>query len=325
MAEFHIAPFQTLNTGAKISMVGLGCYSPADPKKIIDGITEATKDGYTHFDTASFYQNEEVVGEGLRASGVPREKLFVTTKLWNFDHHNVQEAFDKSLAKLNVDYIDLYLLHWPQATKPGHLFVADDTITFVDTWKAMEKLFETRPGKVKAIGVSNFSIKNLTELLKHAKIVPAMNEIETHPYNQENELIEFCREKGIVVSAYTPLGQVHSPILKDADIVKIAEEIGNDVTPAEVVLSWNVQRGVVVLPKSSNPTRVKQNFELLTLSDDHMQRIFDISKDPNRHQRFACIYDNKSQTVFGWTWEQLGWQKPTHVSCLDEVQEWHDE
>lgn len=317
MVEYHLAPLQTLNTGAKISMVGLGCYSPDDPKAIIDGITAATKDGYTHFDTASFYENEEVVGEGLRASGVPRENLFVTTKLWNFDHHNVEEAFDKSLAKLNVDYIDLYLMHWPQATKPGHMFVADDTINFIDTWKAMEKLFETRPGKIKAIGVSNFSIKTLSELLKHAKIVPALNEIETHPYNQENELIQFCREKGIVVSAYTPLGQANSPILKDADIVKIAEEIGGDVTPAKVVLSWNVQRGVVILPKSSNPVRVKQNIELITLSDDHMQRICNISKDPNRHQRFALVYDKTTETVFGWTWEQLGWEKPTHVSCLE--------
>lgn len=307
----------TLNTGAKVSMVGLGCYSPDDPKQIIDGIRAATKDGYTHFDTASFYENEEVVGEGLRQSGVPREKLFVTTKLYNFDHHNVEEAFDKSFAKLNVEYIDMYLMHWPQATKPGHHFIADDTIDFIQTWKAMEKLFETRPGKIKGIGVSNFSIKTLTELLKHAKIVPAMNQIETHPYNQDPELLEFCREKGIVVSAYTPLGQAGSPILKDQDIISIANEIGDDVTPAKVVLSWNVQRGVIILPKSSNPVRVKQNAELITLSEDHMQRINNISKDPARRQRFALTYDNKTQTVFGWTFEQLGWEKPAHMSTLE--------
>lgn len=317
MVQYHTAPFAKLNTGAEISMVGLGCYSPDDPKQIITGIKAATKIGYTHFDTASFYENEEVVGEGMRQSGMPREKLFVTTKLWNYDHHNVEEAFDKSLARLNVDYIDLYLMHWPQATKSGQLFVADDSIDFVTTWKAMERLFETRPGKVKAIGVSNFSVKNLTELLKHAKIVPALNEIESHPYNQEQELLDFCREKGIVVSAYTPLGQAGSPILKDPVIVKIAEEIGDDVTPAKVVLSWNVQRGVVILPKSSNPDRVKQNFEMLTLSDEHMQRINDLTKDPNRHQRFSLTYDPKTDTVFGWTYEQLGWPRPTHMGTLE--------
>lgn len=294
--------------------MAFGCFSPGAPEAVIPGVEAATKVGYTHYDTAKYYFNEKQIGDVLRASGIPREKLFVTTKVWNDDHHNVEEAFDKSLKELNLDYIDMYLMHWPQATVSGQNWVADDSIDFIQTWKQLEKLLETRAGKIKAIGVSNFSVKNLTELLKHAKVVPAMNQIETHPYNQESELVQLCKEKGIVVEAYCPLGFTNSPILKDPDVVKIAEEIGYGVTPANVVLSWNVQRGIIVLPKSNNPDRVKENYRLVPLTDDQMQRINDISKDPKRRFRRMCpVYDDKTQTVFGWSYERLGWEKPPQV------------
>lgn len=294
-----------------MSMVALGCFNDKDPNGIVPGIEAATKVGYTHFDTATFYQNENAVGATLRASRIPRESLFVTTKLSNFDHHRVEEAFDKSLNELGLDYIDMYLMHWPQANKDGDFFATDDTISFVDTWRQMEKLLDSRAGKVKAIGVSNFSLKNLTELLKYARIVPAMNQIETHPYNQDRELVQFCQDKGIVVSAYSPLGFANSPMLQDQDIVSVAEELGHGITPANVLLSWNVQRGVVVLPKSSHAERVKENFRLVRLNAAQVQKIDNISNDPKRrHQRLCTLYDSKTDTCLGWTYEQLGWEIP---------------
>ena len=191
----------------------------------------------------------------------------------------------------------------------------DDSISFVDTWKQLEKLLETRAGKVKGIGVSNFSLKNLTELLKHAKVVPAMNQVETHPYNQESDLVKFCQEKGILVTAYSPLGLTNSPILKDEDVIAISKEIGNGVTPANVVLNWNVQRGVAVLPKSINADRVKENFRIVHLTDDQMQRLNDISKDPKRRfQRTCPVYNEDTKKVLGWTYEQLGWDKPIQMT-----------
>ena len=314
MTETQTPPTTRINTGTEVSMVGFGCFNPGNPPGIIPGIEAATKIGYTLYDTAALYENEKEVGDVLRASGIPREKLFVTTKLFNDCHDNVEASFDRSLEALNLDYIDMFLMHWPQATVPGQKYVADDSISFVDTWKRLEKLLETRAGKVKAIGVSNFSVKTLTELLKHAKVVPAMNQVETHPYNQDRELVKLCQEKGIVVEAYTPLGFADSPFFKDQDLLSIAKEIGDDVTVPNVVLSWNVQRGVIVLPKTCTPDRAKENFRILRLSDAHMQRIYDIENDPKRrHQRLCQAYDPKTKTALGWTYDQLGWNKPIQM------------
>lgn len=290
----------TLNTGAKIPAVGMGCWMGSPGKfDLENGLNVSFDAGYRHFDTAALYANEELVGKAIRDSGVPRDQIFVTTKLWNADHSNVEKAFDESLSRLNVGYIDLYLMHWPQSS--------GDNVSFVDTWKDMEKLLETRKDKVRAIGVSNFSVKTLSELLAHAKVVPANNQIETHPYNQDWDVLELCQKHNIFVTAYTPLGQADSPILKDKDVLAIAEEIGGDVTPAQVVLSWNVQRGVGVLPKSTNPGRARKNIQLVTLTDAQMQRIHDITKDPSRQGRLNYVtYDKQSGTVLGWTKEQMG-------------------
>ncbi|WFD30476.1 hypothetical protein MSPP1_001497 [Malassezia sp. CBS 17886] len=299
-----------LNTGAEMPAVGMGCWlgEPGHGDILKGSIVMAFEVGYRHFDTAAFYENEDVVGDGIRASGVPRDEIFVTTKLWNDRHHDVEAAFDESFAKFDVEYIDLFLMHWPQSMKADGI-EEDKTTDFVETWKRMEKLFETRPGKVKAIGVSNFSEKTLGVLLKEAKVVPAVNQIETHPYNPDHALVKYCLERGIRVTAYTPLGQAHSPILKDKDIVAVAEEIGNGTTPGQVVLSWNVQRGVGVLPKSSNRQRATQNLTTITLSPKHMERIDSISKDPKRCGRLNDVpYDRVRNTVNGWPYENLGWE-----------------
>lgn len=287
----------TLNNGTQIPAVGMGCWMGAPGEfDLQNGLDIAFQAGYRHFDTAAMYGNEELVGEAVRNSKVPREELYITTKLWNNRHADVEAAFDESLEKLNIGYIDLYLMHWPQGAG-----------SFVDTWKAMERLFETRKGKVRSIGVSNFSVKTLNELLPHCSIVPAVNQIETHPYLPDWGVVEFCQKNNIFVTAYTPLGQANSPILKDPDVLAVAEE--TKTSPGQVVLSWNVQRGVGVLPKSTNPTRARQNIDLLRLSDAQQQRISDISKDPKRRGRLNVVtYSPESDTVLGWTRKQLGWE-----------------
>ncbi|WFD44596.1 hypothetical protein MPSI1_003264 [Malassezia psittaci] len=296
-----VTEFFTLNTGERIPAVGLGCWmgSPGafDLRK---GMEIALKAGYRHFDTAALYGNEDVVGDSIRASNVPRSEVFVTTKLAN-GRNDVQAAFDESLKKLNIDYIDLYLMHWPQATD-----------SFVNCWKQMENLLETRKGKVKSIGISNFSVKTLNELLPHCKVIPAVNQIESHPYLPEWDVVDLCKKHNIVVTAYTPLGQANSPILKDADIMRIAEE--THTTPGQVTLSWNVQRGVGVLPKSTNETRAAQNIDLITLSEDQMDRINKISENPARFGRLnKIVYDPASDQVLGWSMEKMGWEKtPYH-------------
>lgn len=287
----------TLNTGARIPAVAMGCFMGAPGSfDLENGLDLAFKLGYRHFDTAAMYANEELVGRKIRESGVPREEIFVTTKLWNNRHDDVEGAFDESLAKLNVGYIDLYLMHWPQGSA-----------SFVDTWKSMEKLLETRKDKVRAVGISNFSVKTLNELLPHCKVIPAVNQIETHPFLPDWEVVDLCKKHNIFVTAYTPLGNANSPILKDHDVVAVAEETKS--TPGQVALSWNVQRGVGVLPKSTNPDRARQNIELITLSQEQFDRISNISKDPKRRGRLNYVaYDSASDKVMGWSIAELGWE-----------------
>lgn len=313
--DMYTPGYATLNNEAKVPLLGLGGYDPVNPDSIGEAIHAAAHYGYLHFDTAKFYQNERAVGQALRKTGIPRNKIFLTTKLWNADHHNVEAAFDESFEKLDLEYIDMYLMHWPQATLPDQPFKSDDSIDYVKTWKSMEHLLKARPGKIKGIGVSNFSVKTLSELLKHAEIVPAMNQIETHPYNQDHDLVRFCQEKGIVVSAYSPLGMALSPMPEDHDIVSIAQTM--EVTPEQIILSWNVQRGVAVIPKSLNPVHIEQNMKLVKLSKEQTQRIDCISNDPERRcRRFCPVYDPQTDTVAGWTYEQLGWEKPQGSQTL---------
>ncbi|KAG8992817.1 hypothetical protein FRB90_000893 [Tulasnella sp. 427] len=213
-------------------------------------VKTAIRLGYRHIDTAAGYRTEEAVGKAVRESGIPRSDFFVTTKLWNTDHGRVAEAFEESLARLGLEYIDLYLMHWPQAMSPsGNIPQPSESPTFVETWKAMEKLLQT--GKVKSIGVSNFSIKTLEVLLDDAIIVPAVN---------QNDLMAYCKSRGIHLTASSPLGYANSPLHSDGDILRVAWKYA--ITPAQVMLSWGMQRGTSVIPKSEKEERLQANISV---------------------------------------------------------------
>ncbi|KAF5364068.1 hypothetical protein D9756_000164 [Leucocoprinus leucothites] len=283
----------------------------------INHYSDSPKAGYTHFDTASGYGNEKQVGEAIRASGIPRKNLYITTKLVNSDHHRVREGFEKSLQELDCDYIDLYLLHWPQGTiadqtKPEagnasftRVLKPTESPTFVETYKEMEKLLET--GKVKSIGVSNFSIKTLEELLPHVKVVPAVNQVEAHPCLPQDDLLKYCEQKGILFVAYSPLGR-SSAFFEHEGIKNIAAKY--NATPAQVVLSWGVQRKTVVIPKSENEQRLKDNITLLTLAPEDFKLVDEIHNAPGMHKSLLT-YHSPEGAVFGWSYEELGWNMTT--------------
>ncbi|EHK97518.1 putative protein GCY [Glarea lozoyensis 74030] len=264
-----------LNTGAEIPALGLGTWQSA-AGEVENAVGYALSVGYRHIDAAYCYGNEDEVGEGLRTafdSGIERKDIFVTTKLWCTYHSRVEEALNKSLKSLGLDYVDLYLVHWPVAMNPNgnhdkfpkHEDGSRDLIkdwSHVQTWKAMEKLVAT--GKVKAIGVCNYSVKYLEQLLKEASIVPAVNQIENHPSLPQQEVVDFCKEKGIHVTAYSPLGSTGSPMFEAAPIVEVAKKRG--VTPA-------IARGSSVLAKSVNSERIKANMELIDLDTEDMKTL----------------------------------------------------
>ncbi|KAJ9662620.1 H/ACA snoRNP pseudouridylase subunit [Neophaeococcomyces mojaviensis] len=278
----------TLNTGAKIPAVGLGTWQSA-PGEVKAAVAHAIKVGYRHIDCAYCYANEDEVGagiqEGLKATGLQRSDLFITTKLWCTYHTRVEQNLDMSLKSLGLDYVDLYLMHWPVAMNPegNHEKFpkkpdgSRDLILErkpVDTYKDMEKLLQT--GKVKAIGVSNFSKKFLEQLLPQVSVVPAANQIENHPLLPQQEVVDYCKEKGILVEAYSPLGSTGSPLMKDKNVVKVAEETG--ASPGTILLSYHVARGVVPLPKSVTPSRIEENFKIVKLSAEQLSALEDISK-----------------------------------------------
>ncbi|KAH8553325.1 NADP-dependent oxidoreductase domain-containing protein [Umbelopsis sp. PMI_123] len=279
-----------LNTGADIPAIGLGTWQ-SKPEEVYTAVKTAITSGYRHIDTAYAYGNEDAVGrgikDGLKEVGLKREDIFVTTKLWSTFHRpaDVQKGLDESLASLGLEYIDLYLMHWPVALTPGKgtLFPRHPDGTrdrdpelngdFTITYAAMEKLVET--GKTKAIGVSNFSTHNLDTLLKSAKIVPAVNQVELHPYLPQNKLHEYCTAKGIHLTAYSPLGSTDSPLQKEPVLIEIAER--NNKSVAQTLISWAVQRGTSVLPKSVTPSRITANFQDYKLSDEDFAKINEIS------------------------------------------------
>jgi 2,5-diketo-D-gluconate reductase A len=255
-------PQVLLNSGEAIPQIGFGVFKvdPADTQRTVE---EALEVGYRHIDTATGYDNEEQVGAALRASGIPREEIFVTTKLRN-DHHkagDVEGAFSRSLRMLGLDYIDLYLIHWPMP--------ANDR--YIETWRTFESFAEDE--RAQSIGVSNFLIPHLERLLDETEIVPAVNQVELHPIFAQPELRAFHEERGIRTEAWGPLGQGKYDVFGLPAIREAAD--AHRVTPAQVVLRWHLQLGNIVIPKSSSRERMQQNLDVtdFTLSEDEMAAI----------------------------------------------------
>lgn len=247
--------FKKLNNGIEIPMLGLGTYKIGNnDNDVYRSIRRAIDIGYRHIDTATLYLNEKPVGKAIRESGIPREDIFVTTKLWGSDilDNNIQKAFEESLLNLGLDYLDLYLVHWPVKEK------------LVSTWKEMEKLFDN--GKVRAIGLSNHLIHHMEEVLESASIYPVVNQMELHPYLIQKEITDFCRRYDIIPQAWSPLGSSKVPLLQDENIKNIGDKYNK--TTAQVVLRWNIQNGIVAIPKSSSPERQAENFNIFDFKLD---------------------------------------------------------
>ncbi|WP_342429031.1 aldo/keto reductase [Paenibacillus sp. FSL L8-0158] len=250
----------TLNNGVKMPIIGFGVYQVPDAEECENAVYEALMAGYRLIDTAAGYLNEEAVGRAIKRSGVPREQLFITTKLWVQDagYESAKHAFAKSLKKLQLDYLDLYLIHQPFGDYYG-------------AWRAMEDLY--REGKIKAIGVSNFLPDRLMDLIVHNEIVPAVNQIETHPFYQQTESAAFMKEHGVQHQSWAPFAEGLNNMFKNEVLVSIAEKHNKSV--AQVVLRWLVQREVVVIPKSVRKERIVENFDIFDfeLSADDIEQI----------------------------------------------------
>ncbi|MGW5323918.1 aldo/keto reductase [Rhodococcus pyridinivorans] len=259
-------PTVTLNNGVEIPQLGFGVFQiPED--ETTAAVSSALEAGYRHIDTAAIYGNEAGVGRALADSGLSRDELFITTKVWNSDqgYDATLRAFDTSLAALGLDRLDLYLIHWPTPARD----------LYADTWRALERLVEE--GRLRAAGVSNFQPAHLQRLLDGSSLVPTINQIELHPGLQQSEVRAFHAEHGIATEAWSPLAQ--GAVLNDEEITSIAERTGK--SPAQVVLRWHLQLGNVVIPKSVTPSRIRENFEVFDfeLTDEDMSTIAGADRD----------------------------------------------
>ena len=249
----HISPALVLNNGVQIPQVGFGVFQ-VSTDDIGPAVSTALEAGYRHIDTAALYGNEEGVGEAIRESGLPREEVFVTTKVWNTDqgHDSALAALDASLDRLGMDFVDLYLIHWPT---PGR-------DRFVETWLALEKAYAD--GRVRAIGVSNFQPNHLRRLQAEGTVPPAVNQVELHPSFAQAELAQVHRELGIVTESWSPLGRAAD--LDHPTVTGIASRQGR--TPAQVIIRWHLQQGFVVIPKSITPARIRSNLDVFDFELD---------------------------------------------------------
>ncbi|MRN57294.1 aldo/keto reductase [Paenibacillus monticola] len=246
--------------GVRVPQLGFGVYKITKEEEFKTAISEAIRIGYRHFDTARIYGNEKALGREIQNSRIPREQFFITSKVWNTDHgyKATKKAFEQTAHKLNVDYLDMYLIHFASPN-------------YIETWKAMEELY--LEGKIKVIGVANFEIQHLEELMKHAKIPPMINQIETHPEFPQNDLHDYLQEHQILHEAWGPLGQGNKALLQHPELKKIAEH--HHKTVAQVILRWHLERGVIIIPKSANPKRMNENSQIFDfeLTGDEMEKI----------------------------------------------------
>ncbi|WP_088034294.1 aldo/keto reductase [Evansella clarkii] len=265
----NLADTVKLHNGVNIPWFGLGVFKVKDGNEAVSSVRTAIKHGYRSIDTAAIYKNEEGTGQGIRegmeAAGISRKELFITSKVWNSDlgYESAIRAYEESLERLGLDYLDLYLIHWPVEGK------------YKDAWRALEKLY--KDGRVKAIGVSNFHIHHLEDLLKDAEVVPMVNQVEYHPRLTQKELHAFCKEHGIQLEAWSPLMQ--GELLNNEVLQEIGEKYGK--SSAQVILRWDLQNEVVTIPKSVKEHRIRENADVFDfeLSDEEMGRIDELNED----------------------------------------------
>ncbi|WP_144510324.1 aldo/keto reductase [Bacillus sp. FJAT-22090] len=268
----------TLQNGVKMPWLGLGVFQVEEGQELVDAVKTAIKHGYRSIDTAAIYGNESGVGQGIREAieetGITREELFITSKVWNSDlgYEQTIAAYEESLSKLGLDYLDMYLIHWPVEGK------------YKDAWRALETLY--KEGRVKAIGVSNFHISHLEELMKDAEIKPMINQVETHPRLTQKELLAFCKQHHIQMEAWSPLMQ--GQLLDNADLQQIANKHGKSV--AQIILRWDLQNGIITIPKSTKAHRIAENANVFDfeLSIEEMEQIDNL----NQHHRVGPDPDN---------------------------------
>ncbi|KAJ5393014.1 hypothetical protein N7501_007954 [Penicillium viridicatum] len=297
----------TLNSGHQIPQLGFGTWQSA-PGQVGEAVYEALKAGYRHLDLATIYQNQREVAEGIKRAykdvpGLKREDLFITSKLWNSQHRPevVEASLDACLAELELDYLDLYLVHWPVAFQKGDSYfplvanstveggdvIIDDGVSIVDTWKAMTQLPKS---KARSVGVSNHKIEHLEALIKGTGVVPAANQIERHPVLQSNDLIEYCQQKGIHITAYSAFGNnmLDIPLLITRPEVKevaesVAKRTGQEVSPAHVILAWSQVGGHSVIPKSVTPSRIRDNFKEIELTPEEVEKVSVLGQNRKRY------------------------------------------
>ena len=255
-----------LNNGTQIPVIGFGVFRIPEGQEVINAVKWALEAGYRHIDAAMIYKNEEGVGKAIKESGIPREEIFITTKLWNTDqgYESAFKAIDSSLSKLGLSYVDLYLVHWPTA---GDASKGESINKREETWRAMEEIYKS--GKAKAVGVSNYTIRHLEEMKQYAKIPPAVNQVEFHPFLYQEELLNYCKQNNIAFEAHSPL--VHGEHLDNEIIKSLTTKYSKSGT--QILLRWSLQHGCIPLPKSVHQERIQENIKVFDfeLSEEDMK------------------------------------------------------